>query len=81
MPKHKKVKREYYMHTDNYIDHPILIKEDFNIPVLFAEFFAHQKSLARQKSLREAKKTITIDKARWLWYSNQLDLEALKTKI
>ena len=45
------------MHADNYIDYPILIKKGFDIPVYFAE------SPACQKSLRDAKKTTTLDKA------------------
>jgi len=45
------------MHANNYIDYPILIKEGFDIPICFTE------SPARQKSLRDAKKITTLDKA------------------
>ena len=63
------------MYANNYIDYPILIKEDFNTPILFIE------SLIHQKSSREAKKTTTLDNTKQLRYYNQLDLEALRFKI
>ena len=63
------------MHADNYVDYPILIEENFNAPIHFAE------SPARRRSPREAKKTTTVDKAGRLRYGNQLDLEALRSEI
>ena len=48
------------MHANNYINYLILIKEDFDTPILFIE------SPIYQKSSREVKKTTTLDNAGWL---------------